>query len=130
MKAMRNVAAVLVVLGLVGSVWAAADGAKNRANKRSTTPPVAGKLEKIDGKVLTVKGKEADPKTLTVDDKTKFVVDGKDATLGYLKVGMQMKAVVEDGVVKSIEAKTPGQNKQARGDKPAKDKPAKEKPAK
>jgi hypothetical protein len=82
--------------------------AKEKADKAAG---FHGKVTKVDDKSITVDNKKAsESKTYTVDDSTKVKVDGADAKIADVKVGMT--ATVTTGgdkadVAASITATTP-----------------------
>jgi hypothetical protein len=63
---------------------------------------VTGKVVKVDGRtlVITIKKQEV---TVTTDDKTRIVIDGKaGGTLADIQAGMQVKVIPETGTATKI----------------------------
>ncbi len=98
MKTLSLALALSIVLGFAG-LASAAKGDN-----------VKGKITKIDGKTLTIssgkKGEEKDV-TVTVDDKTTYTVDGKDAKLEDLKEGQRITVTPATGTATHIEVMAP-----------------------
>jgi phosphate-selective porin len=96
--------------------------------KPAKTAAVRGKVDHIDGMVITVKNKTGDV-TVTTDANTTFTIDGKTAaddgkpfTIADVKAGERLTATPADGVateVKVMSAKGKGKKKAAATTPPA-----------
>ena len=65
-----------------------------------------GEISKIEGKVITVKGRTGDDQTITVDDSAVIMVMAK-AEFKDLKVGQQVMASVREGKLARITVRAP-----------------------
>lgn len=120
MKRSLMVVMALAVCALLNAgLWAAEGHDAHGARKAA---PVQGELTKIDGKTLTLAQKSdagVKESTVTIDDNTKIVVDGKPAKVEDLKVGQTVRANVAGHVATQVQAKT-------KAAKPAKERKAKQ----
>jgi len=115
---MRKMAILLALVAVVGLVTAGAFAAKAGGGKGTPKADILkGKVVEVKkdaaGKITTVvvEGKKPGAKTpekidVTVDDKTKVTVDGKDATLADLKADMTVEVTPSTGTATEIKAKT------------------------
>ena len=132
MKLSRLICAVMV-LGLAGMVIAHEDAPKKK--KKARPKGIVGKIVKIDGTNIVIakrtRGeKKATEVTVATDDKTKFRVDRKEATLADLKPGMFAMITPETGTAQRVFARTKGPKgpKDGKDGKRPKRKPGKKKP--
>ena len=69
--------------------------------KPAKTAAVRGKVESVDGLVITIKNKTGEV-TVTTDANTTFTLDGKPATLADVAAGERLSATPADGVATTV----------------------------
>ncbi len=119
MKYLPKVLAAFFALGLAGAVMA--------DDATPTTKPAAvkGKVESVDGTVITVKGKKGVEMTVQTDANTKFVLDGKTITLADVKAGEKVVSVTPtDGVASEVDLSAGKKKKKPAADSTGGDAPA------
>jgi hypothetical protein len=67
-------------------------------------PHVGGEVTAIDGSTITVKGRDGQPATITVNGDTELKVNGEDATVADVEVGMALIAEGTENADGSITA--------------------------
>jgi hypothetical protein len=93
-----------------------------RADDSATTKPakaagLRGKVESVDGLVITIKSKTGEA-TVTTDANTTFTLDGKPATLADVKAGQRLTATPSDGVATEVKLVSGRKKKAPAGDAP------------
>ena len=95
-----------------------------RADDSATTKPakaaaLRGKVESVDGLVITIKSKTGEA-TVTTDANTTFTLDGKPATLADVKAGERLTATPSEGVATEVKLMSGnGKKKKAAATDPA-----------
>ena len=113
MKVVLQALALLMTLALVTGAMAAGSTTSKAEPKK-----VRGRVTNMEksGAKITLStysdGKEQEI-VITTDDKTKVTVDGKDAKVKDIAVGMRVNAEVTDGLASSITARKAGDTGQS-----------------
>ena len=94
------------------------------ADDAPTTKPahaaaLRGKVESVDGLVITIKSKKNGELTVTTDANTTFTLDGKPATLADVKAGEALTATPSEGVATEVKLTSGHGKKKAAATEPA-----------
>ena len=107
MKYAIAVFALIASLGLTYAVQAQ----QEPTTKPAKTAAVRGKVESVDGMVITVTSKKGET-TVTTDANTTFTLDGQPATLADVKEGQRIQATPAEGTATQVKLTT-GHKKKA-----------------
>jgi hypothetical protein len=130
MKLAMKMLAIVMVLGLVGTVMAKDPGAsKGQGRGEHAAKGLSGKIVRIDGDSVVIATKKGDEKVETpvaTNKDTKITIDGEAKTIGDLKPGMRVRVEPETGIATEIKATTkkPEEKHEKKGDKGAAPAPA------
>ena len=107
MKKVFALLALIAALSLTCAVMA------QDTTKPAKAAALRGKVESVDGLVITIKNKTGEA-TVTTDANTTFTLDGKPATLADVKAGEHLTATPTEGVATEVKLTSGnGKNKKA-----------------